>query len=77
MVGRDPRLIVSSCAGGNSWAISANNADLVSGVDLLGTLGRTLCALAALATTLLLGEQSGDPGVVDEVDGATEDTEED
>jgi hypothetical protein len=77
VVGRDPRLIVGRGTAGDSRAISTNNADLVGRVDLLGTARRALGTLAALAATLLLGEESGDPGVVDEVDCTSEDTAED
>ena len=77
MVGRDPGLVVGSGTAGDSRAISANNADLVGRIDLLGSAGRALGALAALAATLLLGEESGDPGVVDEVNGTSKDTAED
>lgn len=65
------------CAAGDSWAIGTDNAGLVGRVDLLCSLRRALGTLAALATTLLLGEQSGDPGLVDEVAGSGEDTGED
>jgi hypothetical protein len=74
---RDPALIVRLCAGRDSWAISADNGNLVSGVDLLGALGRLLRALSALAATLLLGEEGGDPRVVDKVGDSTEDSEDD
>jgi hypothetical protein len=67
MGGRDPALIVRLRARGNSGAIGTNNGNLVGGVNLLRSAGGTLRALAALATTLLLGEEGGDPGVVDEV----------
>lgn len=73
----DPALVVRLRAGGDSWAIGADNRDLVGGVDLLGSLGRLLRALSALAATLLLGEESGDPGVVDKVRDTTEDSEND
>lgn len=73
---RDPALVVRLCARCDSRAISANDGDLVSGVDLLGALGRLLRALAALAAALLLGEEGGDPGVVDEVEGSAKDAEE-
>ena len=76
VVGRDPRLIVGRGTAGDSRAISTDNADLVGRVDLLGTARRALGTLAALAATLLLGEESGDPGVVDEVDSASESAEE-
>lgn len=79
MTGRDPALIVglSLSARGDGWAIGTDNADLVGGVDLLGALGGALCALATLATALLLREESSDPGAVDEVTGTGEDTSED
>ena len=74
MVGRNPRLVVSLGTAGDSRAVSTNNADLLGRVDLLGATRGALGALAALAATLLLREESGDPGVVDEVDGTGEDT---
>ena len=71
MRSRDPALIVLR-AGGDSRAISANNSDLLGGVDLLGALGGLLSTLTTLAAALLLGEEGGDPGVVDEVRDAAE-----
>ena len=78
MSGGDPALVESTglCAAGDGRAIGANDGNLVGGVDLLGLAGGALGALAALAAALLLGEESGDPGVVDEVDDAAEGGEE-
>lgn len=78
MSGGDPALVESTglCATGDSRAVGANNGNLVGGVDLLGLAGGALGALATLAAALLLGEESGDPGVVDEVDDAAEGGEE-
>ena len=73
---RDPALIVLR-AGGDSRAISANNSDLFGGIDLLGALGGLLSTLTTLAAALLLGEEGGDPGVVDEETGTSEGAEED
>jgi hypothetical protein len=73
----DPALVVRLRTGGYSGAISTHDSDLVRGVDVLGPSGGLLGALAALATTLLLGEEGADPGVVDEVAGATESAEDD
>jgi hypothetical protein len=73
----DPALIVGLRAGGDSRAISTNDSDLVGGVNLLASAGGPLGALAALATALLLGEEGADPGVIDEVAGATEGAEDD
>lgn len=77
VAGGDPALVVSLGATGNGRAIGADDADLLRGVDLLGALRRALCALTALATALLLGEESGDPGVVDEVAGTSKGTSKD
>jgi hypothetical protein len=74
---RDPALIVSLRAGSDSRAISTNDSDLIGRVDLLGTLGRPLRALSTLAATLLLGEEGGDPGVVDKVRNSTEHAQDD
>lgn len=76
MRGGDPALVVLS-ARGNSRAISANNRNLLGRVDLFGALRGLLGTFAALTTTLLLGEEGGDPSVVDEVGGSSEGTEED
>jgi hypothetical protein len=77
MSGGDPALIVGLGASGDSWAISTNNSNLLGGVDLLCSLRRLLSTLATLAAATLLGEEGGDPSVVDEVDGSGESTEED
>jgi hypothetical protein len=74
---RDPALIVCLRARGDSGAVSTNNGDLVSGVNLLGALGRPLRALSTLAAALLLREEGGDPGVVDKVRDSTKDAEND
>jgi hypothetical protein len=76
--GGDPALVegTSLCAAGDGRAVGADDGNLVGGVDLLGLAGGALSALAALAAALLLGEESGDPGVVDEVDDAAEGGEE-
>jgi len=76
VLGGDPAGIVA-LRRSNGGAISADNSDLLGGVDLLGAAGGALGTLAALAAALLLGEESGDPGVVDEVDGAGKDAKED
>ena len=78
MSGGDPALIESTslCAAGDSRAVGTNDGNLVGGVNLLGLAGGTLGALAALAAAALLGEESGDPGVVDEVADAAEGGEE-
>ena len=76
MGGGDPALVVLR-ASSNSWAVSADNSNLFSGVDLLGALGGLLSALTTLAAALLLGKEGGDPGVVDKVDGSSESAEED
>lgn len=73
MLGRDPALVV--LAGGNGGTIGTNHRNLLSRVDLLGTTGGLLRTLATLAATLLLREEGGDPGVVDEVNGAAENAE--
>lgn len=73
MVCRDPALVVSLSTAGDGRAISTNNADLVGGVDLLGTTRGALGALTTLAAAALLREESGDPGVVDEVAGTAKD----
>lgn len=68
----DPALVVCLCARSDGGAIGADNSNLVSGIDLLGSERRLLGALSALAAALLLGEEGGDPGVVDEVRDAAE-----
>lgn len=72
----NPGLVVLR-SGRDSRAISTDNSDLLSRVDLLDASGRLLSTLAALATTLLLGEEGGNPGIVDEVNGSTERSKED
>lgn len=72
VAGGDPALIVGLGARRDSRTVSADNGNLVSRVDGLGALRRSLGALATLATALLLREQSRDPSVVDEVAGAGE-----
>jgi hypothetical protein len=81
VVGRNPGLIVGSTTGqstaGDSRAVSTDNADLLGRVDLLAATRGALGTLTTLAATLLLGEEGGDPGVVDEVNGTGKDTAED
>lgn len=74
---RDPALIVRLRARRDSRAISTNDSNLLSGIDLLRSERRLLRALAALATALLLGKKGGDPGVVHEVKRAREGAEND
>ena len=73
----DPALVVSRRGGGNGGAISADNADLLGWIDFLGSLGRALCALATLTASLLLGEQGGDPSLVNEIAGTSKSASED
>lgn len=72
MVVWDPALIVCllcQILGGDSWSISTNYTQLLIGWNgLLGTSQRATCALASLASALSLGEESLDPGLVDEVE---------
>ena len=78
MSGRDPRFVVGRAAGGDGGAVSANYSGLFGGCDLLGgASGGAFGALAAETAALLLGEEGGDPGGVDEVAGSAEDTGED
>jgi hypothetical protein len=74
----NPALVESTslCAAGNGRAVGADDGNLVGGVDLLAPAGGTRGALAALAAAALLGEEGGDPGVVDEVADAAEGGEE-
>lgn len=71
---RDPTLIVGLCAGGNGRTIGTDDSNLVSRINLVGAGGRLLCALAAFATALCLGEKGGDPGIVDEVSSSSKHT---
>lgn len=73
----DPALIICLRSGSDGRAISANDSNLISGVDLLGATGRLLGAFTTLTTALLLGEESGNPGVINEVHGSAEHAEED
>lgn len=77
MVGGNPGLVVGLSTAGDSRTVGTNNADLVGRVDLLGATGGALGTLTTLSAALLLGEESGDPSVVDEVDGSSKDTGED
>lgn len=72
----DPAFIVGLCTGSNSRSISTGNSNLVSGIDLLASAGGAFGTLATLATALLLRKQSGNPGVVNKVDGSGEGSEE-
>jgi hypothetical protein len=78
VLGRDPALVESTslCAAGDSRAVSTNDGDLVGGIDFLALAGGARGALAALAAAAFLGEEGGDPGVVDEVADTTEGGEE-
>lgn len=66
----DPALVVGLGTRCHSRAILADDRSLVSGIDGLGAARRLLRALTALAASLLLREQRGNPGIVDEVAGA-------
>jgi hypothetical protein len=68
----NPALVVRLGTRGDGGAIGTNNGDLFGGVDLLSTERRPLRALTTLAAALLLGKESGDPGVVDKVRDAAE-----
>ena len=78
MLSRNPALVETASlrAAGDSRAVSTDDGDLVRGVDFLALARRARGALAALAAATLLGEESGDPGVIDEVDDAAEGGEE-
>lgn len=76
MLHRDPALIVCLGTTSDGRAISTDHSNLLRGVDLLGTEGRLLRAFTALATALLLRKEGRNPGVVDEVDGSAEGTQE-
>lgn len=73
---RNPALVVRLGTRSDSRAVSTNDSNLVSGIDLLGATRGLLSALATLAAAFLLGEEGSDPGVIDEVDGSTESAEE-
>lgn len=77
----NPTLIVAlvseGCTGGDSWAIGTNDGDLLAWVDWLRATAGTLRTLATFAAALFLWEEGGNPGVVDEIDCATERSEED
>ena len=77
MLRRDPALVIGLSSGCDSRVISTSNTSLVGWVDFLATAGRCFGALTTFTTTALLWEESGDPGVVDEVDGSTEGCEKD
>lgn len=70
MVVWDPALIVRllcQILGGDSWSISTNDTQLLIGWhSLLGASQRAARALASLASALGLGEESLDPGLVNE-----------
>lgn len=77
VLGRDPALIIGLRTASDSGTIGANNRSLIRGIDLLRATGGLLSTLATLAAALFLGEESGDPGVVDEVDGSGKGGQED
>lgn len=68
----DPALIVRllrQILGGDSWSISTNDTQLLFGWHgLLDTTQRATRTLTSLASTLGLGEESLDPGLVDKVE---------
>jgi hypothetical protein len=74
VLSRDPALVETASlrAASDSRAISSDDRNLIGGVDLLALAGGARGALAAFAAAALLGEESGDPGVVDEVADAAE-----
>lgn len=76
MGGRNPAFIICLSSRSNRRPIRTDHSNLISRINLLRSTRRSLRTLATFAATLLLGKEGGDPGVVDEVDGATEGTEE-
>jgi hypothetical protein len=73
----DPARIESLRATGDSGSIGTHNGNLVSGIDSLASTRGLLGTLAALSSTLLLGEEGRDPGLVDEVECSGKGTEKD
>lgn len=74
----NPALIVAHLsARSDSWTIGTHHGNLFAWINWLRATARTLCTLSAFAAALLLWEESGDPGAVDEVDSATEGSEDD
>lgn len=73
----NPALVVCLSTACDSWTIGTDNADLIRWIDLLGLARGALSPLTALAATLLLGEESGVPGVINEVACTTKSTGED
>lgn len=72
---RNPAFVVCLRTTSDSWTIGPRNSYLVGGIHFLSS-ERLSGAFAALAATGFLREEGGDPGVVDEVEGAEEDSEE-
>ena len=77
VLGRNPARVISLGTGCNSRAVCTENGNLVLGINGLASTGGALGALAALTTALLLGKESRDPGVVDEVHSSGKGTEKD
>lgn len=73
---RDPTLIVCLRTRCHSWSIRSQNTHLVRRINFLRATRGALSAVAAFASARFLGEEGGDPGVVDEVACASEDSEE-
>ena len=76
MMCRDPALIIGFSPTRHCWAISSQDADLITRINFLGAAGRALGAVSAFATTCLLRKKCRDPGVVDEITCAAETSEE-
>ena len=76
MLRRDPALVVRLSSTRHGWPISAHNSHLIGRVNFLRATRRALGALATFTSASFLREQCRDPGVVDKVEGAEEDGEE-
>lgn len=72
---RDPAFVVCLRTTRDSRTIGPSNSYLVGGIHFLSS-ERLPGAFAALAAAGFLREEGGDPGFVDEVEGAEEDSEE-
>lgn len=76
MLRRNPALIVRLSTTRDRGTISTHNSHLIRGIDLLRATRRPFGAFPTFPGSDFLWKKRGNPGIVDEVESADEDGEE-